>query len=1158
MSVGSDIDPILALLDRVDAAKPARFSYTQTAFDSNIIEGVDSFSLSNDQNIPNNTKTDYDTTVLDRGARTQGASIPRMAWDHFIGRFSYNLAKLTQQTIAFFKAEKKMWAHNAFEYDASQKYLTGDVCYVIGAVNGVTTVEFYKRTSVTPLELTGISPVAVGQSDWAPVEYRTNLFPLLPISSEGYRHRYSVIDLTGGEYNSGLWYPVTTEAFPAAAPLGLEEANTLQVMLEAYVVGTVAGNANPCRAEMTVMARFTGSATSSAAAILNNSFIQTNDGADLGVSNSPIGYSVLPKGQQAVTWLRGGSRYALWNSYGADYTVRTTSYSNPAGDPAVTPGARVFTYNPVKIWAKFSTPDATATDEVVNLGQVNGSLPLPLQLSNGQDLNTITNTGSYYTANATIANGVVNVPIPNPGVFHLLVSGNRWALDGGIIFVQQFTQRSTGDVYTRTMQGTTVIVGWTKLWSSGNMGAGSGLNADMVDGMHIGQSGVNYIPYANASGNVLIGTTTDSALGLVQLYKASTDVYLEVKRGSQTGLFGSTGTAGIILSAEGATDLNFFTNTVGRMRITSGGNVLIGKTDQVSTDARLQVASALSKSTTYTGTIAYFGSSEPAASSLNLAIRQGGNAVSSSRFMGIGVYEEGYGARALTLQADGGNVLIGTTIDYGGRVTIVGAGSTAETWALYIRNSNLTKNLLLTYDDGSGEIFGGAIQADVTGSIKIGTSLSPRGSKLVVAGGSLSSVPAIGSATGASLFQSYNPSSTDFGIISGTLLSGKGYLQVQDTNGGVSSYPLLLQPNGGNVLIGTTVNSSKLTIQSSVSSPTSGGLTNISALTGSVRILGSLGSAAEDGISYSSFGGGSAITFGRGASYDTQLYFYTNAATNNVIGGMTERMRITSGGNVLIGTTTDGGQPLQVKGSNGAILSFTDTASSAILAVTSAGEFQIKTGAGQQIGFYPSASASRAMQIGANGNVYIGESGGQVSMGSGAPNRGFITLSGTRNAASLSIETLTLPFSDIVLDIRFGSNKSLSVRGNGVVSLQRETDDGTGAILQVNGGISGTGANITGLNASNLASGTVPSSRVTATSFIDLGTQGSDFTVSSLGSVGQSGVMLVNISAQLTITIPSGHTLQTFGSSGYFAEGSGGGTILVPTGRRIIHIVRWG
>jgi hypothetical protein len=49
------------------------------------------------------------------------------------------------------------------------------------------------------------------------------------------------------------------------------------------------------------------------------------------------------------------------------------------------------------------------------------------------------------------------------------------------------------------------------MWHSNNDGSGSGLDADMVDGMDTGQSGTSYIPYADASGNVGIGTTDPQA-----------------------------------------------------------------------------------------------------------------------------------------------------------------------------------------------------------------------------------------------------------------------------------------------------------------------------------------------------------------------------------------------------------------------------------------------------------------------------------------------------------------------------------------------------------------------------------------------------------------------------------------------------------------------
>ena len=48
-------------------------------------------------------------------------------------------------------------------------------------------------------------------------------------------------------------------------------------------------------------------------------------------------------------------------------------------------------------------------------------------------------------------------------------------------------------------------------------GSGSGLDADTVDGMQTGQSGVRYIPYSNAIGNVLIGRDTDNGVDKLQV-----------------------------------------------------------------------------------------------------------------------------------------------------------------------------------------------------------------------------------------------------------------------------------------------------------------------------------------------------------------------------------------------------------------------------------------------------------------------------------------------------------------------------------------------------------------------------------------------------------------------------------------------------------------
>ena len=111
---------------------------------------------------------------------------------------------------------------------------------------------------------------------------------------------------------------------------------------------------------------------------------------------------------------------------------------------------------------------------------------------------------------------------------------------------------------------------------------------------------------------------------------------------------------------------------------------------------------------------------------------------------------------------------------------------------------------------------------------------------------------------------------------------------------------------GGNVGIGTTSPADKLTIVGT------GSYTGISVDTGSTT-GGAYISVKQNGVS-SGFFGGSGAALGD-TSADLALYaeggkgirFYTNA-------NATERMRITSDGNVLIGTTMDAGYKLNVSG----------------------------------------------------------------------------------------------------------------------------------------------------------------------------------------------------------------------------------------------------
>lgn len=460
MSTQSDIALIRSVVAGLDANRLARFSYTDAAFSADTVAGVDTFDVNAEQNVPKLTKTDYADKVLDKGLRTQGASVPRNAMNHFFGRTSYNLNKLVSKLLGFIDATSASIAHNAGEYDANAAYKAGDMCYLLSGTSPLLTYTLYERVSASPAAITGIAPGDANH--WREVMYK----------GTGFHHKYTVADLTSG-YDTAKWYPVVTGLQDFEAKIGDTKDPALRVAIEAFCNGTVSGYTNAQRAELSVLSKFTGFDASSTDIVLDYSCVDQVTGSDsAGSASAPIGYSKLVKGRQAVMWLRGGSKYALWNGFGASFTLYTSSYSNGL-DTAIAPVSSV----------PMSVTNAQVQADLV--GKFNGIDVARFIFGSNEygytsgvtDADSITKSGFYSLGNTA-------QHIPTAAYYSIM----HMQYDATAAI--QIAVSTSLASYIRKKNGGAWDTSWTELWNASNDGSGSGLDADLVRGVTPGTGGL--------------------------------------------------------------------------------------------------------------------------------------------------------------------------------------------------------------------------------------------------------------------------------------------------------------------------------------------------------------------------------------------------------------------------------------------------------------------------------------------------------------------------------------------------------------------------------------------------------------------------------------------------------------------------------------------
>ena len=126
-----DLVTIDTLEDKVVKNKVARFAYTEKAYTKDLVDGVDTYDVNKEQNIPNGSASimKVNETVLNKGYRAQASSITRMLMNHFLGRISYNLNKVNDVVSSFIKTVKKN----------------------LGAANGIATLDEAGRIPYTQL-----------------------------------------------------------------------------------------------------------------------------------------------------------------------------------------------------------------------------------------------------------------------------------------------------------------------------------------------------------------------------------------------------------------------------------------------------------------------------------------------------------------------------------------------------------------------------------------------------------------------------------------------------------------------------------------------------------------------------------------------------------------------------------------------------------------------------------------------------------------------------------------------------------------------------------------------------------------------------------------------------------------------------------------------
>jgi len=402
----------------------------------------------------------------------------------------------------------------------------------------------------------------------------------------------------------------------------------------------------------------------------------------------------------------------------------------------------------------------------------------------------------------------------------------------------------------------------------------------------------------DSSGNVVVGSTT--AIGNFSVVTPNGGDTRRLAIGHQSGypsLFSRDSDGTTVTSGFWDAQQQIFTNAgTERMRIDSAGNVGIGVVPSAwSAFKALQVnhgalsSTAVGNHNVSLSANAYFDGSNwrYIGSSFATEFRQNGGAFQWYQAPSGTAGNAISFTQAMTLDASG-NLGVGVATIANTRLYVRTA---AITDTAYYADNGANSGFKVKFASSTTSIlndFGAALvlgtndtermRINSSGDIGIGTS-APN-SKLHVSFSPPGSIPALGSGVGG---VAIGPASS-YGTLLGTISDGTGYIQQQRFDAGTAVYPLALQPNGGNVGIGTNGTSGRLSVKSA---------------TGTVGFNAGTSSSPERGnLWYDTDNSGWSFNIGKlvGSTFSPQMTFQDN-------------------GNVSIGTTSALGGRVTILGS---------------------------------------------------------------------------------------------------------------------------------------------------------------------------------------------------------------------------------------------------